>query len=263
MILNDIQFVSCSEDKTVKIWNIETSECSTLVGHLDWVVCIEVFADNKVASGSFDNTIRVWNTKSGICLNVLVGHSASVKCIKKLSNNRLVSCSWDKTIKLWNLQSAECLRTLCGHRAVVTKIGVLSQNRIFSSSFDNTIKVWNVNTGVCLKTGWMLIESGEQQIVKCIGVLSKERIFIELDRSLRSHYMQNIKDKNNSLSADLKIWCLKTNKCCRQTITPWFVSQSIDAMVPNLIPNFWHLQFPEKYIKMLRKGVSINATNAF
>jgi WD40 repeat protein len=55
---------SASDDKSVRIWNVETKKGKTL-GHCDDVVSSVAFASNgkTVASGSWDNTVRLWEVK--------------------------------------------------------------------------------------------------------------------------------------------------------------------------------------------------------
>jgi len=59
--------VSCSDDKTVKIWDMKTGECrATLEGHTDRVLSVTITPDgNRILSGSLDNSVRVWDAGSG------------------------------------------------------------------------------------------------------------------------------------------------------------------------------------------------------
>jgi WD40 repeat protein len=57
---------SGSDDKTVRVWDVQTGQCEhTLEGHSD-LVRIVVFSPDglRVASGSDDNTVRVWDVAS-------------------------------------------------------------------------------------------------------------------------------------------------------------------------------------------------------
>lgn len=64
-LLNDSQIVSCSYDKTIKIWELATDDCiKTLLGHSDYVFCI---ANNRIAS------YCIWDVESGDCVKILNG----------------------------------------------------------------------------------------------------------------------------------------------------------------------------------------------
>jgi WD40 repeat protein len=55
------QLVSCSKDKTLRFWNINTGVTEkVLTGHTDYVRCLLLLNDDRVVSGSDDNTMRIW-----------------------------------------------------------------------------------------------------------------------------------------------------------------------------------------------------------
>ena len=54
--------VSCSVDRTIRIWDIKTEECLTArIAHADIIVCC-VFSQcgQFLASSSWDKTVRIW-----------------------------------------------------------------------------------------------------------------------------------------------------------------------------------------------------------
>lgn len=59
--------VTCSEDKTVRVWNADTGAAvRAMSGHTDYVYGLAVSPDAKlVASGSFNGEIKVWNLADG------------------------------------------------------------------------------------------------------------------------------------------------------------------------------------------------------
>ena len=59
--------VSGSDDKTVRIWDMETGvEEQRLEGHSDEVSAVAVSADGRrVVSGSEDKTVRIWDMETG------------------------------------------------------------------------------------------------------------------------------------------------------------------------------------------------------
>jgi WD40 repeat protein len=55
------QLVSCSRDKTIRFWDLQTGKTvKTLTGHSDYVRCLLLLADDRIVSGSDDHTMRVW-----------------------------------------------------------------------------------------------------------------------------------------------------------------------------------------------------------
>ena len=69
---------------------------------------------NILVSCSYDKTIKMWDITSGSCLSTLTGHSDWVRGVafNPKDPQMLVSCSIDKTIKVWNITSGPCLSTL-------------------------------------------------------------------------------------------------------------------------------------------------------
>ena len=57
---------SGSDDKTIKLWNVESqTEIATLTRHSDYVTSIAFNNTGTIlASGSQDNTIKLWNVES-------------------------------------------------------------------------------------------------------------------------------------------------------------------------------------------------------
>ena len=184
--------VSCSEDKTIKMWDFATKECiRTLEGHTDNINCIDMLENGQLVSGSEDKLIKVWDLGNGFCLNTipnrfiafrlkvlsgnrvacgslkkiqvwdlntktciqtLVGHKYAIQCLISLPDETLASCSEDKTIKLWDLNESTCVQTFNGHTDIVFSLLLLKDGNLASGSQDKTVKIWKRDTGECIKT---------------------------------------------------------------------------------------------------------------
>ena len=86
---NDNKYIiSCSEDKTIRIWNL--SEKKKLWGHTFSIRSITVISDNKyIVSGSWDKTIRVWSLLKKT-RNCLQGRLGGVNSVAITSDNKYV-----------------------------------------------------------------------------------------------------------------------------------------------------------------------------
>ena len=61
-------------------------------------------------SGSHDKTLRVWDVETGQCLSILEGHTSGVYAVSLTPDGRrAVSGSGDKTLRVWNVESGQCL----------------------------------------------------------------------------------------------------------------------------------------------------------
>ncbi len=150
--------VSCSYDKSLKVWNLETGKClMTLKGHTLCVNSIAITPDGKkIVSCSDDETLKLWDLETGKCLDTFIGHKRDVKAVAITPDGtRAVSGSEDETLKLWDLETGECLMTLEGHTDQIWIWGVTVTSdgaRVVSASIDKTLKVWHLETGECLAT---------------------------------------------------------------------------------------------------------------
>ncbi|KAK4219258.1 WD40-repeat-containing domain protein [Rhypophila decipiens] len=127
-------FASASQDKTVKIWDVERLEVQGILkGHRRGVWTVKFAPANMPAiSGE-------------------TGGSVSGKGV-------ILTGSGDKTIKLWNLADYTCLRTFEGHSHNILKVAFLriptdtenTQKRkiLFASAgADSLVKIWDANSG--------------------------------------------------------------------------------------------------------------------
>ncbi len=74
--------VSCSHDKTLKVWDLESGQCrATFTGHTGGVLCVAITPDGKtVVSGTNDKTLKVWDLESGQCRTTFEGHKSNGPC---------------------------------------------------------------------------------------------------------------------------------------------------------------------------------------
>lgn len=151
------KLASGSDDKTVKIWDVNTKkEIQTLKGHSAWIWDVAFSPDGKTlaSSGSYDKTIKLWNLSTGEEILTLEGHSGAVTSIAFSQDGKtLASSSVDRTIKLWNLDTGKQIQTLRGHLAGVDSVDFSPDGfTLASGSWDKSIKLWNVETGEQIRT---------------------------------------------------------------------------------------------------------------
>jgi WD40 repeat protein len=151
--------VSASNDKTLKIWDLQTGKCQgTLIGHTDVVKSVAITPDGKrIVSAAFDKTVRVWDAESLQELAKLNGHRAKVSSVVVLRDNRhALSGGFDKTIRLWDLNSGKCVRTiLCGtDEAADVFSNTLNseETHAWSGHRDGWLRLWNLKSGGCEAT---------------------------------------------------------------------------------------------------------------
>ncbi|KAL2262700.1 hypothetical protein VTK26DRAFT_351 [Humicola hyalothermophila] len=124
-------FASASQDKTVKIWDVEALEVQGILrGHKR----------------------GVWTVRfAPLHTPAIQGEQGSVS-----GRGVVLTGSGDKTIKLWSLSDYTCLRTFEGHSHNVLKVvwlhipteeGAKRRVQFASAGADSLVKVWDANLG--------------------------------------------------------------------------------------------------------------------
>ena len=117
--LDGALLVSGSEDKTAKLWDLQTGGViKTFCGHTGHVRSVSISPDSTtLASGSQDESIRLWGVLTGECFCVIVGHSSWVNSISFSPTNsqHLVSSSNDYTVRWWDINGDQIGPTQKGY----------------------------------------------------------------------------------------------------------------------------------------------------
>ena len=138
-----IAFFNDSAGTLISEMRIQETPSKTLTGHSRSIYQAVFFANDRLSSCSDDKTIKVWDTASGKDLFALKAQTGVVCSMAILPNGWLASASNDKTIKLWDLEERREVRTLKGHTRAIVSLKVLNNGNLASYSIDDTIKIWN------------------------------------------------------------------------------------------------------------------------
>ncbi|KIM27015.1 hypothetical protein M408DRAFT_176573, partial [Serendipita vermifera MAFF 305830] len=170
-----LNVVSCSRDKTVRIWDAATGAPvgEPLKGHTKMVTAVTYSLDGrKIFSGSLDTTIRIWDAATGTPIGEpLTRHIDGVTSIAHSPDGRnIASSSWDKTVQIWDAAiGAPVGDPLKGHTSGVRSVAYSPNGlNIVSGSFDDTIRIWDVTTGSLI--GEPL--KGHTRVVETVGYSS-------------------------------------------------------------------------------------------
>ncbi|RKP35926.1 quinon protein alcohol dehydrogenase-like superfamily [Dimargaris cristalligena] len=206
-----------SVDGTISVFNFQSGATTQLTGHTDWVNGVRILSSTELLSCSDDTTIRLWNLDTRTCIREFVGHVGHVQTFQLATHpwklpislqqqqpaasssphlgatagathftgtaadghesrhtasssvsstssatvprplggtftaNVFVTGGLDSTLKVWDIDSGRCLDTLFGHTEGIWSVA-LDSLRIVSASHDSTIKVWDTQSRQCLQT---------------------------------------------------------------------------------------------------------------
>ncbi|RYP66021.1 hypothetical protein DL771_008002 [Monosporascus sp. 5C6A] len=136
--------VTCSKDKTIKIFNRVPLRPGDLgYGEVNAVNPVPINLRNYGFSSPLDQRpIKPPYTMIG-CLE---GHGAAVNAVQ-ICGEEIVSASGDRHIKVWDWPNQICRRTFLGHNKGIACVQY-DGRRIVSGSSDNEVKVFDRETGL-------------------------------------------------------------------------------------------------------------------
>jgi WD40 repeat protein len=143
------RLVSCSADKTVRIWDAATGNLLlTLRGH-DALVSGVVFGADGLTIASSDNSgvLKIWDAKSGKELRSWKGEEKSIHSLAMSPvTKRLASATVD-TIKIWSASTGRLLHTWRARAEVVCLAYAPEGDCLAIGCKDYTVRLWDANTG--------------------------------------------------------------------------------------------------------------------
>lgn len=148
--------LSSSEDKTVRLWSLETySGLVSYKGHDHpvWDVKFSPFG-HYFATASHDQTARLWSCDHIYPLRIFAGHLSDVDTVGFHPNGTyVVTGSSDKTCRMWDINKGNSVRVFIGHTAPINCVAVSPDGRwMASAGEDSVINVWDLGSGRRLKS---------------------------------------------------------------------------------------------------------------
>jgi WD40 repeat protein len=227
---------TCSEDKTVIIWNVYSSliwifittysQHSSSVRALEWLD-----KDTLASAGQTEKTIKLWSATTGQTKRTIQTNEW-VFSLTMLNTKIHLAAGLDRDINIYNINDGNLVSSLNGHTGSVYDLVQISADLLASSGgADYTVRIWNLTTNTCkfILTGHTDGVYGLKQITSSILASgSYEQIKLwdittgQLIRNLRGHtslihYSLDLLNSQTLVSGSqdqtIKLWNWSTGEC--------------------------------------------------
>jgi len=100
------QLASCSQDRTARVWRVDSGACQVLRGHTDIAFAAAFHPDGtRLATAGRDGAICLWDLARGEEVARLQGHTSYVWSLAfSPDGSTLASGSGDFTVRLWDTE---------------------------------------------------------------------------------------------------------------------------------------------------------------
>ena len=148
---------SASDDKLVKLWDVEGRSCvRTFFEHEGAVRDVAFSGDGTcVVSGGDDGKVNVWDARSHGLIQHYASHAGPITSIamEPRAGHYLASSGDDGTLKLYDLRQGQVLYTLRGHEGAATAAAFSPRStdgELFASGgADKVVMVWRTKLDGC------------------------------------------------------------------------------------------------------------------
>lgn len=146
---------SCSDDMTLKIWNVNAPGnplLHDLQAHIKEIYTIKWSptgpktnnpnASLVLASASFDSTVRLWDVDRGIDVHTLTRHTEPVYSVAFSPDGRLLaSGSFDKCVHIWSVQTGQLVYSYRGTGGIFEVCWNSRGDKVGASASDGSVAV--------------------------------------------------------------------------------------------------------------------------
>ena len=149
-------FVAGSYEGMIELFSNSLEHMGYFSGHKKWIRCLCAISNKILASGSEDKTIKIWNIEDRSIMSTLSGHAWTVNALCYVKEGVFVSGSWDKSLIIWSKSTSESCtyshrQTLRGHKSEIMGIIRLNNREIVSGEMDGDLMMWNIDQGLCIR----------------------------------------------------------------------------------------------------------------
>ena len=144
------------DDGSLQVWNQDGSLFEDVKGHDKVVTSLLVMSPHELLSGSDDKTVKLWDLDTNTCSRTFTGLSNGATSVIRLSDTSIAAGSAGQGINLWNSQTGameKCFVARCKNCLVIDDVrhriyalASLPKHRMIVSGGDcGFLKLWNLD----------------------------------------------------------------------------------------------------------------------
>ena len=149
-------FATGGWSRLINLFSNSLEHMGYFTGHKYWIRCLCPISNIILASGSNDRTIKIWNIDDRSIISTLSGHIKGVRGLCHVKKGILVSGSDDNSLIIWGNSTLESLiysprQVLTGHKSHISRIIRLNNTEIVSGEYKGDLMMWNIDQGLCIR----------------------------------------------------------------------------------------------------------------
>ena len=141
----DIMISSSWNDRTIRLWNMSTYQCLTVIKKIDsvWINSLYQIDKERVIVGGIKKFVILNIDKCRIEKTIKDESFKFIRCFLKLQDNHTILCGCeDGLFCFYDMNTNEYIITMNNHLSHINDCLLIDENTFLSCSWDNTIKVW-------------------------------------------------------------------------------------------------------------------------